>query len=80
MPQVVSPFIDAATAKKIIFIYATDPKDMLDSFEHEVRAQHCKLYGQQWRARGHEWWHLCVWVVDEWLLVEYGITGFHRKI
>lgn len=32
---VVSPFIDVVTSKKIIFLYAADPKQMVDSFEPE---------------------------------------------
>ena len=32
----VSPFIDAVTSKKIIFLYAADPKQMVESFAPEV--------------------------------------------
>lgn len=43
--QVVSPFIDAATTKKIIFLYESEPKEMIDSFDHEVRAQNPAALG-----------------------------------
>ena len=33
----VSPFIDVVTSKKIIFLYAADPKEMVESFAPEVR-------------------------------------------
>ena len=37
MPQVVSPFIDPTTSKKIVFLYEKDPSQMCDSFDPEVR-------------------------------------------
>ncbi len=36
MLQVVSPFIDPTTSKKIVFLYEKDPSQMCDSFNPEV--------------------------------------------
>ena len=37
--QVVSPFIDPVTSKKIVFLYEKDPSQMRDSFNSEVRTE-----------------------------------------
>ena len=37
MLQVVSPFIDPTTSKKIVFLYEKDPSQMCETFEPEVR-------------------------------------------
>ncbi len=37
--QVVSPFIDPVTSKKIVFLYEKDPSQMRDSFNAEVRTE-----------------------------------------